>query len=287
MIHVIYFLFGIILGIANIIPGVSGGTMAVLLGIYDKLIGAVSHFRKNIKQNVIFLIPILLGAGTGILALAKLITFLLERYPMQVNFFFAGLILGSVPMIIREANYQSKKLTAGAAIGFIAALAGMLALVFFGPEKDSGSAVTQLDIWLAVQLVIYGAIAAACMIIPGVSGSMMLVIFGVYTTITTAVSELNIMILIPAGIGIVIGLIGGAKLIDICLNRFRKITYFVILGLIAGSLAGVFKESGFEFGLSGFISTVIMIAGAAAAYYLSGEKFRAFCEKLAARSKNN
>ena len=95
---------GAVIGVANVIPGVSGGTMAVVMNVYDKLIGAVSRFRRDWKKNLLILIPIVLGAGIGILAFSSLIKYLLSQYPMAVNFFFMGLIVGSVPMIFRRAT---------------------------------------------------------------------------------------------------------------------------------------------------------------------------------------
>ena len=100
---------GAIIGIANIIPGVSGGTMAVVMNIYDQLIGSISKFFRNFKKNLLFLIPILIGAGAGIFLFSLLLGSLLEKYPMPVNFFFLGLILGSIPMLYKRATAEGFK----------------------------------------------------------------------------------------------------------------------------------------------------------------------------------
>ena len=103
MIYLKYLISGAIIGVANIIPGVSGGTMAVVLNLYDKLIGAFSNIRKNWKESLKLLIPIVIGAGIGIVAFSWLIKFLLEKFPLATNYFFIGLIIGSIPMIFHRS----------------------------------------------------------------------------------------------------------------------------------------------------------------------------------------
>ena len=111
MTWILYIIFGVIIGVANIIPGVSGGTMAVVLNIYDKLIDSVSNFRKDFKKSIMFLLPIGIGAVLGIVAFSKLIEFLLTNYPLATNFFFIGLILGSIPMIFKRATEDRFRLS--------------------------------------------------------------------------------------------------------------------------------------------------------------------------------
>ena len=102
---------GAVIGIANIIPGVSGGTMMVILNMFDKIIEAVSSFRKNVKKNILYLLPILIGAAIGIIAFSKGITFMLDNYPVIINFFFMGLIVGSVPLVFKSAYKKDTQYT--------------------------------------------------------------------------------------------------------------------------------------------------------------------------------
>lgn len=267
---------GAVFGIANVIPGVSGGTMAVVMGIYDDLIDAVGNFFKDWKKNLKFLLPFLIGAGVAILLFSTLIKMLLENYSTQVNFFFLGLILGSVPMIWSKA-FKSKAQITGI-IGLLAGLAIMILMTYFSPE-ESTAAFTTLNVGRFFLLLVSGFIAAITMIIPGVSGSMMLLIIGVYYTVIGAVSELNILLLIPTAIGILLGLLIGTKLIAICMKKFSHVTYCTILGLVIGSVLPVFKESGFitmasdnGFNIIVITAALCLITGAILAFILGREK---------------
>lgn len=262
-------LCGAIIGVADVIPGVSGGTMAVVLNIYDELIDAVGNFFKNWKKNVRFLIPFGIGAGLAIIIFGKLIKFLLENYPMQVNFFFLGLILGSIPLI------SKKSLAGGIKVPGVVALlggAGVMVAIFLLSPAESAGLITTLTPYYFFLLVVTSFVAAIAMIVPGISGSMMLLIFGVYYSVIGAVSDLNILVLIPVAIGVLAGLLLGAKLIAVCLKKFPQITYCVIFGLIIGSLFPVIRNAGFTFSLTGLISILLMLVGAVTAYLMSREK---------------
>lgn len=261
---------GAVIGIANVIPGVSGGTMAVVLNIYDTLIGSVSRFFRDWKKNLLFLIPIVLGAGAGILLFSKLVDTLLLQFPTAVNFFFLGLIVGSIPLIAKRAfqgGFRPVHL-----VPCVLALGLMLALAFFAPASDVGAAVGALDAASFLKLLVSGLIAAVAMLLPGVSGSMMLMIFGVYFTVINAVSTFNIPLLLPVGIGVVLGLLGGAKLIDIFLRRFPQATFWAVLGLILGSLVPVWRQAGFTFTLEGLVAVLLLFVGAGVALLLGSDK---------------
>lgn len=260
-------LFGLIIGIANIIPGVSGGTMAVVLGIYDKAIDSVSNFFSNIKKNFFFLLPLGIGAITGIVLFSTLIKHLLSNYPMSTNFFFLGLILGSIPMIYKRTTSSSFRPIY--MLSFLIALAIMLVLTFAFSDFISTELISSLTPLVIIRLILSSALAAACMILPGISGSMVLMILGVYTSILTAISEFNIVFLLPVVVGIGLGLLGGAKVIDVCLRRAPTATYFAILGLIIGSIFPVFRNSGFVFNMEGLAAIIALIAGVFASLLLA------------------
>lgn len=267
-------LAGTVFGIANVIPGVSGGTLAVVMNVYDKLIDSIANFRKHWKQSLRFLLPFLVGAGAAILLFSKLVKFLLDNFPMQVNFFFIGLILGSIPMIAGKALKNTKVKPAHIAcllLGF-----GVMVGMFFLSPNESAAAETQLSVPLFFMLLVSGFIAAVTMIIPGISGSLMLLVLGMYNTVITAVSDIgtlnNILILLPFGFGVLIGFFAGTKLIAICLRKAPKVTYCLILGLVVGSLLPVFAESGFLFSAGGLIACGFLLIGAALAFFMSREK---------------
>ena len=146
---------GLVVGVANIIPGVSGGTMAVVMGIYDKLIGAVSDLRRDFKNSVIYLFPIGVGALLGILLFSYLIEYLLANFTMPTNIFFLGLILGSIPMIYRRATRE--KLKKVSLLPFAASFAVMIVMTLLQNVTDAGSAlITTLDVGSAIRLFVGG-----------------------------------------------------------------------------------------------------------------------------------
>lgn len=267
-------IYGAIIGIANIIPGVSGGTMAVILNIYDELISAVSNFTKAFKKSLMLLIPIGLGAGAGIILFSKLIGYLLETHPMPVNFFFMGLIIGSVPMIYKRATVKEFKVVS--LIPFVIAMAIMVGMSFLSKDEAAvDTLITTITLGTAIKLIVCGAIAAACTILPGVSGSLILVVLGVYTSVLNAISTFNIPVLFFVGIGVLIGLLGGAKLIDICLRTNEQLTFFAILGLVVGSVVPVFKASGFAFGGQAVVAIITLALGIGISLLFASEKFQA------------
>lgn len=254
--------------------------MAVVLNIYDRLIASVSNLRKEFKKSIAFLLPIAIGAGIGIVAFSKLIEFLLIHYPLATNFFFIGLILGSIPMIFKRATEDKFKPVS--LIPFLLFLAGMLVLSSFSGGAMSGEIATELTTGLFFKLVVCSAIAAAAMILPGVSGSMVMVILGTYNTVLTAISSMNLLILIPVLIGVLIGILGGAKIIDICLKKFPQATFFAILGLILGSIYPLVANAGFSFSSEGIVAICMLLVAMAISLAFSSEKLK---KKIEAKTK--
>lgn len=273
---VLYILYGMIVGVANIIPGVSGGTMAVVLNIYDRLISSVSNLRREFKKSVLFLLPIGIGAVVGIVLFSKLIEFLLTTYPLATNFFFIGLILGSIPMIYKRATEQRFRTSSLAP--FLIFLVGMLVLSSFSGGAMSGEVVTELSAGLFIKLTVCSAIAAAAMILPGVSGSMVMVILGTYNTVLTAISSMNVMILIPVALGVLIGIAGGAKAIDVCLKKWPQATFFAILGLVLGSIYPLVANAGFSFSGEGFVAIAMLVVAMGISLGFSSERLQRFIE---------
>ncbi len=279
---ILYAVYGCIIGVANIIPGVSGGTMAVILNVYDKLIDSVIGIKKHVKESLTFLIPVIIGGGLGIFGFAKLLKYLIANFPMPTFFFFIGLILGTVPMIFKKVLTSKdgiKKFNIYTVIPFIVFFGIMIALSFFDPQNSS-AAQMQIDFVSWIYLFFGSALAAMCMIIPGVSGSMILMMLGLYSTVLGAIADIfknfsgSAMILLPAGLGIILGLLGGAKLIDICLKKFPQMTFAGILGLMLGSLLSIYKNSNFRFDTQGIIAIIALLAGFSVAFVFGNEKIK-------------
>lgn len=237
---------GSLVGVANIIPGVSGGTMAVSMGIYDKLITAITHIFKDIKRSIRILLPIIIGALLGIGVLAFVIQWLFDNYPTQTNLLFIGLIVGGLPIMWGKA--REHKMGIGSVIAFLA----FLAIVILFPILGNGAGtevVLSPSVGMFIQLFFVGVVASATMVIPGVSGSMMLMVMGFYNpilnTITGFISEAAavnvagmasyVWILVPFGLGVVIGIFAIAKFVEYIFKNAPSIAYFAILGLIVGS----------------------------------------------------
>jgi len=275
---------GVVIGLANIIPGVSGGTMMVSMGMYDTIIGCINTLFKDFKRCVKILWPYALGMVLGILGLAKLITYLLGTFPLQTNLTFIGLIFGGLPVILQRTKGE-KKGVAGV-IAFAAAFALVVGLQMIG-EGNGQDAQLAFSLSQVVILFIMGVIASATMVIPGVSGSMMLMLLGYYNPIVSTVSRMvdallgfnmaDILaccgVLVPFGIGVVLGIFAIAKLIEVLLERYKGPTYCAILGLVAASPVAILMAMDYAgvTVISWVVGIVMLAAGFAAAYKLGGE----------------
>lgn len=279
-------LYGMIIGLANIIPGVSGGTMAVVLNVFDRLISSISNIRKHFKENGLFLLGIGMGAGLAILLFSKGISFLLDNYYMVTNFFFIGVILGSIPLVYKKATFDVFK--PQHIVWGVITLILMLITVYVVPNADNQNIVTVLNVFQFFKLFIITAISAICMIIPGISGSFVMLLFGTYETVAVAISDLNILILLPVALGAAGGILVGSKIIDGLLKRYPQATYFSILGFMIGSIPAIVDkiagEKAFVGGTPLIIGIVVLLIGAVISFAFSSENLK---EKIIARRKSH
>ena len=237
---------GMVIGIANIIPGVSGGTMMVAMGIYDKLIHCITHLFKEFKKSVLFLLPIAIGMGIAIIGSSFGIEYLFENFPVQTNLLFIGLIIGGLPAIWK--NVKGKSIRLGHILAFLAFFALVVGMALMG-ETEGNAADLSFSLWNVIKLFGVGVIASATMVIPGVSGSMVLLLMGYYNPILSSINDFiraltafdvngilqGLGILVPFGLGVVIGIFAIAKLIEIIFNKFPLYAYWAISGLIVAS----------------------------------------------------
>ena len=244
-----YFLCGIVFGTANVIPGVSGGTMLVIFGIFDRLTESISGIKKIIN-NIGFLLTFGVGAGAGILLSAKLIGQLFTGFPIQTNMFFIGLIVGGIPLIYKLGTAE-KKPKPLCVVPFVIAMAvviGLAVLEKMNVFSFTAENVTGFDIVFSLKMVVCAMIAAVTMIIPGISGSFVMMLLGVYETIIGALSNFNFYVIIPFAIGAVVGIIFGAKLISMLIKKNKLMVYSALMGLVIGSVYAILPE-GFGFNL--------------------------------------
>lgn len=229
---------GVLMGVSDLIPGISGGTIAVVLGIYDRLLAAISgFFSREWKKQLGFLIPLGVGIGAALLLLSRLIEYLLASYYEPTQFFFTGLILGVLPLILRKA--EASKFKAVHVVVLIVA-AGLLASTAFIRTDAASDPITVLTWSNGIGLFLSGWLASMAMLLPGISGSFVLLLLGVYSTAISALSSLNMGIIAVIGAGVVIGFVVSSRLIRYLLDRFPRMTYAVIIGLILGSIVIVF-----------------------------------------------
>lgn len=258
---IILALKGIVIGIGNAIPGVSGGTIAVVTKIYDRLIGAITPNIKKLIKNMPFLIPVGIGMVIGIFLTSVALEQLFENYNVPTQLTFLGLIVGSLPLVFVECKKEQKKIRPVNLIPFMIGLAFMLFLLLAGDGEPmfKGGALNFRDVVLYIAM---GFIAAVTMIIPGVSGSMVMKIFGAYDSVITAVANLEIPVLICFGAGAVIGVFVAAKVIDVLIKKYRQGVYCLIIGLIIGSVPHIFPAE-FRFDAQGIIGIILFFAGVA------------------------
>lgn len=264
---------GIVIGISNVIPGVSGGTMMVSMGIYDRLILVLTHFIKRMKETVALLVPIGIGMLLSIAIFAKLFSeVLFPRFPLQTNLFFIGLILGGLPIIYRKVKGVSVKLPQILAFLLFFALVTVLAVVGEGNGADADIA---FSVGNVLKLFGVGVIAAATMVIPGVSGSMIMMVLGYYNTIISTINAFidalrafdisalldTFIVLVPFGVGVAVGIVAVAKLIEFMLKKFPAVTYWAIIGLIVASPIAILimMEIG-TIGVAEILSGVVLLA---------------------------
>ena len=256
------FIKGAIIGIANIIPGVSGGTLAVSLGIYETIINAIGNFFKNIKKNFLILLPLCLGTITGVLSTSKLVTVAMDKYKAQTIFLFVGLIFGGISLLMKKTRRKNTPMNI--TIFFIVFISVIL-INFLTPNINDVSLVN-LDIIDYIKLLVIGTIASSAMVIPGISGSFILMLIGYYEPIINTIANLtdfanitnHLAILIPFGIGVVIGIIALSKLIMFLIKKNEVRTYFAIMGFVLSSIVVLLMQiESFTYKFTNIITCIV------------------------------
>lgn len=258
----ILFIKGFILGVANVIPGVSGGTLAVSLGLYERILECVTTLFKKFKENVTFLIPIILGIGVAVLSTSKLVTYALTNFKAQTIFLFVGLIFGGISLIMKKVKGQKSFFNICVlCIVFIF----VLGLNFVKTDTFSIS-FTNMKIIDYVLLALVGFIASSAMVIPGISGSFVLMVFGYYEKIMATISHLttfknigqDLIILTVFGIGVLLGILFMAKLITKLIEKNEVRTYFAIMGFVLSSIVVLLIEIGnFKFNFTNIATSIL------------------------------
>lgn len=277
--NIMLILKGFALGIANVIPGVSGGTIAVILGIYEKLIDILSNLKTKLKENFKYILFLAIGLILAIGLFSNAVTFCLKNYPFATILFFIGFIIGGMPPLL---NKVKSKIDIKSVICFIIAFTVVMLMAFITPDTMNKS-LDIINIKTLIILFLIGVLGAASMVLPGISGSFVLMLIGYYEPIMNSISEFtklnnlthNILILAMFGLGVLFGIIFMAKLIKILLEKYEIPMYMGIIGfVIASAISILVSVIGSSYGvLQIIIGVILMFVGIIASRMISkGEK---------------
>ncbi|RBP41617.1 DUF368 domain-containing protein [Garciella nitratireducens] len=256
------FLKGLAIGVGAIAPGVSGGALAVIFGIYENLTYAIGNIFKDFKKKIFYLFPIGLGGIAGILIFSNMLEYLFKNYNIEIRYLFIGLMIGTFPSLLKLANKNGFK--KNYTISFFIALSST---ILFTLLEDTMINIVSKEVPGVLDLIIYGVIVGFGTIVPGVSSSVILMYIGAYNTLLKAIASVNIPLLIPVGIGFVLSFLVLAKVISFLFQYAYGYTYYAVLGFVIGSIVPIFP--GVQFHFRYFISFIIMVIGFFISFLLS------------------
>ncbi len=260
------FLVGGLVGFMSMMPGASGGMIAVVFGIYERLVADLADIRGRLLKDLGFVVPVGLGIVAGLAVCAVAINLLLQDWEVPMMFLFAALILCQIPDVRRMCDKgETAPVSCLNMVAFAAGLAVMVAFLFTG-TSDFGISLMELDLLSVILLFVVGAVVALSKVVPGLSGAAILLAIGLYTPLMgligdTDLSSLSerIVALIPLGIGFVVGALLLAKAVDRLIRDHRRSTYYCILGLMVGSIITVCADGAMQYTDDMLAATIVCI----------------------------
>lgn len=262
------FIKGVVVGVATLVPGVSGGTMAIILGIYDDLIHATGSFFEDWRKHILLLLEVGFGGLFGILLFSRLLENTLTKYPYAMQFLFMGIIIGGLPVLCRKSMIFDKRDKRD----YIFLILGFIIVLGASSEPTVITAMAVSQGILSVMLLFFaGIVIAIALVLPGISGSFMLLALGLYEVTLSAINTLNIPFLIPLGLGVAAGILGTTKIIEKLLKKYPSKTYMLIIGFVIGSLVSVFP--GIPLNSQYIISAAAFIIGFLITFWLGRKNF--------------
>ena len=247
---------GIFIGAGAILPGISSGVICVILGIYEKLLDSILHFFQNVKQNFKFLFPLGIGGFIGVFLFGNLLNYVFYTFPIQTKSIFIGLILGSIPTLLKQIHQGGTSFKIKYIPFFVfALLIGILSVVL---EKHLQLSYNLENINF-LYLFICGICMSAGVIIPGVSNTVILMLLGIYGIYLSAVSSIFLPVLVPLGLGLIVGSFFFMKLTKFLMDNFYLQTFYAIVGFSVGSIFVLFPE--LHSGLDICISVLCVVLG--------------------------
>ncbi|MDD6489929.1 MAG: DUF368 domain-containing protein [Clostridia bacterium] len=228
-------LCGLVIGSSMLVPGVSGGTTAIMLGIYDRLLSAVGNIFRDLKKNIFFLLEVAVGGILGVLLFSELVLWLVEKWHLPMMYFFIGAIVGSVPVLLKKS-----KITLKTSYNIIYALIGAVLVFAVGLLPKSRLSVVPNDFKGALLLILCGIIIAVALVLPGISTSHILLVLGMYEAVWGSFRNMNIYYIFLLGIGVILGTLLTAKITDKAMKRFPQQTFMAIIGFVLVSVFDIF-----------------------------------------------
>lgn len=241
---------GIFLGAGAILPGISSGVLCVILGIYENLVNSILDIFKDFKKKFKFLFPLAIGGCIGILIFGKGLNFLFSCFSMQSNFAFMGLILGTTPTLLKNCSKNGFRLH----YLFYTLVTFIFSIILLKYENSSSISCINVN-YSVYYYVLCGFLMSIGVVVPGVSSTVILMILGIYGVYLESISHIDLTVLIPMGIGLVIGAIIWLKIIQILLENFNSQTFFAITGFVFGSILIMYP--GFTMDINGFCSILL------------------------------
>ena len=261
---------GMLIGVGAVLPGISGGVLCVVFGIYKPVMELLSSPFKNFKTHVPKLLPVIVGAAVGFLGIANLLSFFLEQYPDPSVCLFVGLIIGMMPSLFREAGEQGR--SKGSFIALAVAFAAVLSLLL-GLNMLSVSIEPSFG-WN----IFCGVCVALSVIAPGMSFSTLLMPLGLYTPFVEGLGHLDLSVLLPGGLGGLVTIICLARAVDALFDRFYPYAFHAIIGVVLAATLMIVPYKSFMVSLgSAAVNLVCLAVGVAAALAL--DKFNSSIPK--------
>lgn len=236
------FIIGIAIGSGAILPGISSGVFCVIFGIYEKLLDSILHFFESPCKNIKFLLPIFIGIFVGVFIFSNIINYFLIKFPIQIKSIFIGLILGSIPSLIKETNKNFKFKSSYFIYTILAFIIGIVCVII---EKNNSFNLENQN-FSYIYLILSGFLMSAGVIIPGVSSTVILMILRVYPSYLSSISLLYFPTLVPIGIGLGLGSFIFMKATNFLLKKFYAQTFYTIIGFTLGSIFVLFPNVQFD-----------------------------------------
>lgn len=229
-------LCGFCLGISVFAPGISGSIMAIIMGIYEKLIDIASNPFKNLKQTIKFLFPMGIGAAISLVLFILVFSYLFEAYEKAVYMLFIGLIAGNLPMIYKETKKSEFKW-----YHLLGAIVALFTAFIIGVVSENANTAQSIEAGSnLIYLAISGAVGGFASLIPGMSVSMILIVMGVYDTLIASAKSLDIATIATVGIAFVVAMVLSSRVIKFVFEKFSGLAHFMVLGFLVGSIGGIF-----------------------------------------------